>query len=250
MEKIKLSAKKREITGRKVKELRKKGIIPAVLYGKGKKPVNLKMDLKGFQEVYKKAGTSSLIDLKINNHPETKILIHDLQLHPVSNVPIHSDLYAIRMDERITTEIPLKFIGVSTAVKDLEGNFISNYDEIEIECLPGDLVHEIVVDISKLKTFEDQIKVSQLNIPEKIKVLIDPEEVVALVTPPRSEEELEAMEEEAAAEEEKEAVEKMEEEAQAEKEAEKEGKEEKKEGKFEEKQKEGEPKVAEKKTKE
>lgn len=219
MEKITLKAAKREITGNKVKELRRKGIMPVVLYGKEKKSESLQLGVKEFEKAYDKAGTSALVDLKVDENPETKILIQDVQFHPVTDVPIHADLYAIKMDEEITTEIPIKFVGVSPAVKDQEGNFIANYDAIEVECLPGDLIHEITVDISGLKTFEDQIKVSDLNIPEKIKVLVDKDEVVALVNPPRSEEELEALEEEAAGDTEKEAVEKMEADAEAEKEA-------------------------------
>ncbi len=218
MEKITLKAKKREITGRKVKELRENGILPVVLYGKGKKSESLEIDLKKFSDVYKKAGTSSLIDIQIDDKAADKVLIQDIQFHPITSQPIHADLYAIKMDEKITTEIPIKFIGVSPAVKDQEGSFIANYDEIEVECLPGDLVHEIVVDISRLKTFDDQIKASDLNIPEKIKPMIEADEVIALVNPPRSEEELEALEG-TAADAEKEAVEKMEEEAQAEKDA-------------------------------
>lgn len=228
MEKIILKAKKREVTGRQVKELRKKGLVPAVLYGKKNESTNIEFDLKTFDTVYKKAGTSSLIDLKVDEKPEIKVLVQDIQWDPISNQTIHADLYAIQMDEKITTEIPIKFTGVSPAVKDQEGNFISNYDDIEVECLPGDLIPEIVVDISSLKTFDDQIKVSDLNIPEKIKVLVEPDEVVALVNAPRSEEELEALEEEAAADTEKEVVEKMEEEAKAKqdaKDAEKEAKE-------------------------
>lgn len=219
MEKIILNAKKREITGRKVKELRKKGILPVVLYGKKNESTSLELDAKKFQSVLKKAGTSSLIDLKLDEKPEIKVLVQDVQLDPISNLPIHADLYAIQMDEEITTEIPIKFIGVSPAVKDQEGNFIANYDEIEVECLPADLIPEIVVDISNLKTFEDQIKVSDLDIPKNIKVKVDLNEVVALVNAPRSEEELEALEQEAAADTEKEVVEKMEEEAKAEQDA-------------------------------
>jgi large subunit ribosomal protein L25 len=129
------------------------------------------------------------------------------------------------MSEKITTAIPIEFIGESPAVKDLEGNLITSKDEIEVECLPGDLISEIKVDISALKTFDDMIHVKSLNLASTIEVLDDPEDIIAQVTPPRSEEELEQMETEAATDQEKEQIEKIEAEAEAGKET-KEGEEE------------------------
>jgi large subunit ribosomal protein L25 len=228
MEKIKLNAKKRKIVGRKVKNLRKQGFIPAVLYGKDQKPILIELDKKDFEKIYEMAGSSSLVDLKIDDNQEIKVLVQDTQYDPVIGDIMHADFYAIKMDEKITTQIPIKFIGISPAVKDLEGNFIANYDEIEVECLPADLIPEINVDISVLKTFEDQVKVSELNIPQAIKVLVDQDEVVALVNPPRSEEELEELESETAADTEKETVEKMESEAEEERKKKEESKEENK----------------------
>lgn len=232
MEKILLAAQPRTQLGKKVKELRTQGFIPAVLYGKGKKPKNLQIENKKFRDIYTKAGTSSLIDLETDGEESIKVLIQDIQEDPITNQPIHIDFYAIRLDEKLTTEIPLKFVGKSQAVTELEGNLVKNYDEIEVECLPADLVPEIEVDISSLKTFDNQIKIKDLKLPEKIKILEESEEVVALVAPPRSEEELEAMEKETTADKEKEVVEDIEkkaEEEKAQKEAEKEGKEKKEE---------------------
>jgi len=217
MEKIELSAKKREIVGKKVKNIRKQGLIPAVLYGSKSEPENLSLEKNIFEKVYKKAGTSSLVDLIIDQSSAVKVLIHEPQMDPVEDTPLHVDFYKVNMKEKITTEIPLEFIGESPAVKDLEGNLITNKDEIEVESLPGDLISEIKVDISALKTFDDLIYVKNLDIPATIEILDDPEEIVAQVTPPRSEEELEKMETEAAADQEKEQIEKMETEAEAEK---------------------------------
>ena len=244
MEKINLNAKKRTISGKKVKNLRAQGFVPAVIYGKDKKGLMLEIDAKEFSKIYDKAGSSALVDLTVDKDPVQKVLIQDVQYDPVKDAPIHVDLYAIKMDEKITTEIPIKFIGVSPAVKDMEGSFIANYDEIEVECLPGDLISEITVDISRLKTFEDNIKVADLDIPKNIKVLAGLEEVVALVNAPRSEEELEAMETEAAADKEKATIDSLEAQAEAEKKAKEEEKAE--EGKTDAKKEEA-PKTAEKK---
>jgi large subunit ribosomal protein L25 len=224
MKTIELNAKKREVTGKKVKTLREKGSIPAVMYGSDAKPQNLEINTKEFNKIYQEAGTSSLVDLKVDG-TNTKVLIHEPQMDPVKDVPIHVDLYKVKMSEKITTAIPIEFIGESPAVKDLEGNLITSKDEIEVECLPGDLISEIKVDISALKTFDDMVYVKSLNLPSTIEVLDDPEDIIAQVTPPRSEEELEQMEAEATTDQEKEQIEKIEAEAEAGKEA-KEGEEE------------------------
>jgi len=158
MEKISLKSQTREVKGKKVKQLRQEGFVPAVLYGKDKEPHNIKIDIKVFKHAFDKAGYNSLVDLEVNDKPAIKTIIQDVQFHPVTNEPIHADLYAIKMDEKIETEIPLNFIGISPAVKDLEGNLIKNFDELEVECLPKDLVNEIKVDISSLKTFDDVIR--------------------------------------------------------------------------------------------
>ncbi len=242
MEKVTLKAQKRDIVGKKVNKLRQQGKIPAVLYGQGKVGENLTLDHNEFIKAYKQAGGSTLVDLKIDDKNPIKILIHEPQYNPVTDKAIHVDLYKIKMDEEITTQIPLEFIGESLAVKEQEGNLIKNKDAVEVKCLPGDLIPNIEVDITILKTFDDTIHIKDLKVSDTIKIQDNPEETVAVVNPPISEEELEAMEKESAADEEKEEIEKMETEAEAEKEAKEkeEGKEDNKEGK--EKPKEGEQK--------
>lgn len=217
MEKITLNADLRTIVGSQVKQLRNIGKIPANLYGRGFENLNLTLDKKDFEKVFKTAGSSTIVDLEIKDKSSEKILIHEPQLDPVSDQIIHADLYKVNMKEEIHTEIPLEFVGVSFAVSDLEGNLITSKDALEVKCLPDKLVSEIQVDISILKTFENVIKVSDIKIPEGIEILNDPEEIVAQVTAPRSEAELEEMETPAAADEEKAAIENLEAQAEAEK---------------------------------
>lgn len=217
MENVYLKAQPREVLGKKVKKLRENGKIPAVLYGKEFDSLSLILDKTEYEKVLHDAGTSTIIDLEVEGKETFKILLHEPQCDPVSDKVLHADLYKVNMKEKIHTEIPLEFVGVSVAVVDLEGNLITNKDALEVECLPDKLVSEIKVDISKLKTFEDLIKVSDLDIPEGIEISADPEEIIAQVTPPRSEEELEAMEEEAAVDQEKAGIENLEAQAEAEK---------------------------------
>lgn len=211
-----LRASDRTTTGKKVKALRSAGNIPAVLYGHGAKPQNISVNRIEFTKIFEDAGTSSLIDLKIEDSAPVKVLSHEPQVDPVRDAPLHVDFYRVRMDEKIKTEIPLEFTGESEAVEQLDGSLVTNRDNVEVECLPADLVSEIQVNIAVLKTFEDTISVKDLKVPQGIEILTDPDEVVALVEPPRSEEELAELEE-SAAEAEKEAIEQMEAEAGAEK---------------------------------
>lgn len=209
-EKLTLSAQPRNLFGKKVKQLRKKGLIPAILYGHGIKPQPLMVEETAFERVFKEAGTSSLVNLKIGDERAKKVLIHEPQYHPKTLKPIHVDFYQVKMTEKIQTEIPLKLIGEAPAVKELGGTLITNRDTIEVQCLPDDLIHEIEVDISTIKSFEDKILVSDLKIPKNIEVLNEPNEVVVSVSAPMSEEELAELE--APVEEKVEEVEEVEEE--------------------------------------
>lgn len=212
-----LKAKLREIIGKQVKNLRQDGQVPAVLYGKDFENLNLVLAKTEFEKVLDEAGSSTIVDLQVEGKENYKVLLHEPQKDAVTDLILHADLYKVNMKEEIHTEIPLNFIGASVAVDDLEGNLITNKDAIEVKCLPGNLVSEIKVDISVLKTFENIIKVSDLPIPEGIEVLDEPEEIIAQVTPPRSDEELEEMEVEAAADQEKAGIESIESEAEKEK---------------------------------
>lgn len=188
-----LSAKARIENGKKT---RNAGLIPAVVYGKHIKNLNVALDKINFNRLFKEAGTSNLIDLNIDNDKPFKTLVHDVQLDPITLEVNHVDFYKVNMKEKITAEIPLVFVGESRAVVDLEGSLITPKDSVEVECLPADLIPEIKIDISILDDFEKDIRVSDLKVPANIEILDDPEEVIAHVEEPRSEEELEALKEE------------------------------------------------------
>ncbi|MFH1749538.1 MAG: 50S ribosomal protein L25 [bacterium] len=193
--KIILHAELRKEKGKKNQILRDKDQIPAITYGSKVKNSPLSLDLKEFQKIYHEAGKSTLVDLVISNEPAKKILISETQFHPLSGLPIHVDLYQVRMDEKIKTNIPIKFVGESKAVKDLDGTLNTVKDEVEVECLPADLISEIEVDITPLETFENLIYVKDLQVPSTVTILGNKEEVVAQVEEPRSEEELAELEE-------------------------------------------------------
>jgi len=208
IKKISLKSKTRTVFGKQVKSLRADGLIPAVLYGHDTKPQSIEIPSVDFVKAYGEAGTSTLVDLIVDDSSAVKVLTHEPQVDPVSDKPIHVDFYKVRMDEKIKTEIPLEFVGESSAVKNDDGTLVTNRDNVEIECLPNDLIPMIEVDLGALNTFDDQITVASLKIPSNIEILTDTEEVIAFVEPPRSDEELAELEE-SAEEEEKEAIEQI-----------------------------------------
>lgn len=190
---IVLKAKIREITGKKVDQLRKEDLIPAIMYGHDVKPQNLAVNYLDFSRVYEKAGESALIELEVAGK-KANVLVHDLQHEPMSGRFSHIDFFQVNMKEEVETEIPLEFVGESGAVKELGGVLIKSLDEISVKCLPADLPEKYEIDISKLATFEDVIAVKDLIVSDKIEILIDGETIIASVQEPRSQEELENLE--------------------------------------------------------
>lgn len=189
-----LEAKLRKISGKKVKILRRSGIIPAVLYGpKIKEPQSLEIDYEKFSKTYQEAGESSIIKLKIDKE-EKNILIREIQKDPLSGKFLHVDFYEVPMTEKIKLSVPLEFVGDSEAVKGLGGVLVKNIMEVEIEALPKDLPHDLKVNLSKLNTFEDNIKIKDIEVPGGVKIIANFEEIVASVIPPRAEEELAELE--------------------------------------------------------
>jgi len=220
-----LKAKIREKLGKKVKTLRKKEILPAVLYGPKTKNIYLEVNFKDFKNIYKKSGESSLINLEIEkkNFP---VLIHEIERDPITDEPIHIDFYQPILTKKIEAVVPLVFEGVSPAVKELGGTLVREIQEIKVKALPQDLPHEIRVNVEKIKTFDDEILVKDLKVPSGVEIQRKPEEIVAVVVPAEKlEEELQKPVAE------KEEVEKVEKIVNKERKEEKEEKEEKKEGK-------------------
>lgn len=186
-----LNARSRDIIGKQVKQLRAEGLVPAVLYGYNVENTSLAVDAKEFRKIYREAGSNTLVTLSVDGK-ETKILIQDAQLEPVRDEVIHIDLFAVNLKEEVETEVPLSFIGDAPAVRELEGNLVTNLTELEVKSLPTEIPSEIEVDLSVLKTFDDEIRVKDLKVPANVEVLTDPETMVATVEEPMSEEELEA----------------------------------------------------------
>lgn len=184
----------------KAQVLRQQDQIPAVLYGHGVDNQSLAIDRKTFIKIFQEAGYTSLINITLKGDKEAKhtVLVREIQYHPVHNHILHIDLYQVRLDEKITAKVPLSFVGESEAVKDMGGVLVRNLDEIELTALPQNLPREIEVNIAAIKDFDKVIYISDLPVPEGVELHHEAEDAVALVQPPRTEEELEALDEEVA----------------------------------------------------
>ena len=172
--------------------MRRKGVIPAVVYGGKDGSVPIELDLKDFLGIFKTAGETTLIKLFVGDKIKN-VLIHDIGYDPVSDRVDHVDFYEVKMDEKIVTEVPLVFIGDAPAVIDLGGILVKAMQELKVRALPAHLPHQIEVDVSHLRTFDDNILVKDIKLPENVEVLEHDETSVATIVPPRSEAELDAL---------------------------------------------------------
>ena len=197
MEALELKAEPRQVKGRAVKHLRQQGLVPVILYGKDVESTPLQVDERALEKVLDEAGTHQLISLQIGNQRPQLTLARDLQRDVIRRNFIHVDFYAVKMDQKVTAQVPVHLIGESPAVEEQGGVLTQGLDEIEIECLPSDLISSVEVSIEPLKELNDTIIVADLVLPDTVTVLSEPESMVAKVEPPRIiEEDEEAGEEE------------------------------------------------------
>ncbi|MBP7992326.1 MAG: 50S ribosomal protein L25 [Candidatus Magasanikbacteria bacterium] len=177
---------------------RASGNVPAVVYGGDRSETTVvTVALNEFTKVYNEA-RSSLIDLTIDGSSPVKVVVQDVQFNPVKDLATHVDFRQINMSKEMSTTVALLFVGEAPAVKELGGTIMKMYTEVDVTCLPKDLVQEIEIDVSGLKTFDDGIRIKDIVVPAGITLDEDMERVVVKVTPPLTEDELKAMEEPAA----------------------------------------------------
>jgi len=179
---LQLAAQKREITGKKVAQLREQGLVPAVVYGPDQEPVNVTVERPIAQKMLEAAGNNTMIELVVEGDKSYDVLIHDIDRDPVTEFLRHMDFYAVQAGHKVQTEIPLNFVGEAPAVKALNGVLVTPIEAIAVSCLPKDLIQSIDVDLTALATEEDVVKVSDLTIPATLEHDYTGDEVVATVT--------------------------------------------------------------------
>jgi len=178
---MELTIAHRDITGKKVKALRKESLIPAIVYGRHlEKPIMISCDKNAFIKIYKAGGSSTAITLKGENMKELA-LVQDIQLDPISDYVLHIDFHAVKADEKVTVDVPVVLTGLAPIEKLGEGRVQLVRDTIEVEAFPQDLPHDITIDISTIITLNDVVFVSDLVVSSKVEILTDGGQAVVTV---------------------------------------------------------------------
>lgn len=188
MEKVVLQATKRDVVGKQVKALRREGKLPAVIYGRHTDPININLEAHSASLVLGKLTSSSLVTINVEG-AEHIALVREKQRDFIKNRLLHVDFMAVSLSEKLRTSVSIHFVGVSAAVKDYNAVLVHNLEELEVECLPGDLPERIDVDISVLQRPGEGIRLKDVHVSDKVRLLGDPETMVAVATFAKVEEE-------------------------------------------------------------
>ena len=193
-ERVSLKAERRTVIGKKVKQLRRQGKLPGIVYGKVlDKPVPIVMDYREAAKVLRGATASELLDLELEGQV-LPVLVREKQKDYIKGTLLHVDFQAVSMTETIWAEVPIELEGEAPAVKNYGAVLVQNLDVLEVEALPDDLPERIVLDLGRLEEIGDMITVADLVLPPSVKVMVDPDEAIVVATAPRSEEEVEGAE--------------------------------------------------------
>lgn len=188
---LELTLDPREAQGKANKRLRRAGIVPGVVYGKGEDSTNVQVDAKTFETLYRAAGRTSVVKFRLpGSNRSTSGFIKSVQRHPLSGKALHVDYLLVNLNVEMEVDVPLVFTGDAPAVEMTGGTLLYNLSSIRIKALPTDIPHEISVDVSSLVSLDVSIHVKDLELNrEVVQVLTDGETQVATVVPPRVEEE-------------------------------------------------------------
>ena len=188
MEKVVIKATKRDVIGKQVRALRREGRLPAVIYGRRTEPISISLDAHSASLALGRLTSSSLVTIDVDG-TEYSALVREKQRDYIKNRLLHVDFLAVSLDEQIRASVRLNFTGLSLAVKDFNAVLVHNIEALEVECLPTDLPVQIEVDISALARPGDGIRVKDLPATDKVRILTDPETMVAVATFAKVEEE-------------------------------------------------------------
>lgn len=172
-----LKVEKRDVIGKKVKKIRKEGLVPGNVYGKGMESVAVQLPYKDFVEAFKKVHETGLIDIVLDGK-SIPVLIHNVQFDPKSQTPVHTDFFKVNLTEKITAKIPVVVVGEPKAVTDKIGLLEQPTMEIEVEALPTDLPEKFEVNVENLAAVDEQIVVSDIKVDPEVTVISEPSQVV------------------------------------------------------------------------
>ena len=178
---MQLNANTRQILGKRARRLHREGKLAAVVYGHNTKATPLVLDRMEFQKVFIKSGRTHLVDLVVDGDRAEKVLVREIQTHPRRLGPIHVDLYQVSLEEKITVEVPVHLTGESAAVKRGDADVLQPIHAVRVECLPTDIPEAFEVDLTPLEEIESELRISDLNVPKGVTVLVDADELVVKI---------------------------------------------------------------------
>jgi large subunit ribosomal protein L25 len=184
-----LAAEHREVTGKKVAQLRHAGRLPAVVYGHGIESASISIDTHEFEQLRRHTGPNALVDLSVDGQKAQPVLVHGIQVHPVNRRPLHVDLFVVRMTEELTVDVPLVATGEAPAVALHGGTLLHPMESVRVRALPDHLPQLIEYSVASIADFDTTIHVRDLVVPADVTLLTDGDEIIAKVQPPRVEEE-------------------------------------------------------------
>jgi large subunit ribosomal protein L25 len=186
MERVELRSQARTIHGKQVKQLRREDWIPAVVYGPDMDALSIQVQERSLAKALHSAGSTMLIDLFVDEKKKPRtVLAREIQRDPLTGRVEHVDFFLVRLTQKVKTTPRLEFVGEPPVLKSGIAVVIHNMTEIEVECLPTDLINSIPVDMSRLETLDDSIFVSDLPVPPGVTLLADPTDVVVSAVPTR-----------------------------------------------------------------
>ena len=180
MKKYTLQGQKRELVGRKVKNLRAKGVVPATVYGKKISSESIAINASEFLKLYALTGETGLIELTVGSQM-SPVLVHTVQKHTVTGELLHVEFYHVDLKEKVHTKVPVVFVGEAAAVSEKKGVLLTLSTEVEVEALPAELPEKIEVDVTGLAEVDQELKVSDLKAPSGVTILTDSEVIVVKV---------------------------------------------------------------------
>jgi len=192
MEKVVLKAERRDVVGKQVKALRRAGKLPAVVYGRHTEPIRISLDSHVASLTLGRLTSSSLVTIQLDGN-EYPALVREKQRDYIKNRLLHVDFLTVSLTENIRATVSIHLFGVSAAVKDFNAVLVNNLESLEVECLPTDLPERIELDISVLGHPGDGIRVRDVSVSDKIRVLDDPDTMVVVATFAKVEEEVAAV---------------------------------------------------------
>jgi len=184
MDRLMLTLSPRTITGKQVKNLRRQGLVPVSICGKGVQSENFQVDAKELGVVYRQAGRTSLIELKLPNGTQNAF-VREIQRNPVTDQFLHVDFRIVDLRTEITTDVPIAATGENPLVEQNQGVLVMSLPTLHVRALPANVPHVIEVDVSRITDFHMAVHVGDLDLGPDVEVLTPRDEVVATITPSR-----------------------------------------------------------------